>query len=139
MPGNQSTSPWSNTYNRQDFREVLYLNISVMGYDNEMDLIQSFDSPASGGVFRITADTTAGYFELPNYMNGGRVGSLIDGDPDDDDHCDSQCKRQGGRHVISPRAVPHVSNFQSNGSLSLSTVANRGVSLMPCSVHRNAY
>ena len=128
MPGNQSTSPWSKTYTRQDFTEVLYLNISVMGYEDELDPMLGSDSPATGGVFRITANTTAGYFELPNYMNGGQVGSLIGGDPDSDEICDHECERQKYRRVISPRAVPPVSNFQSNGSLSLSTVANRGVS-----------
>lgn len=128
MPGNQSLSPWSNSYSRQDFTEELYLNISVMGYEDDLDPTQSFDSPNTGGVFKITADTTAGYFELPNYMNGGQAGSLIDGDPDDDDHCGFDCERQVyGRKSISPRAVPPVSNFQSNGSLSLSTVSNRGV------------
>lgn len=126
---------WSNTYRRQDFTEVLYLNISVMGYEDAGETTQSFDSPTTGGVFKITADTTAGYFELPNYMNGGQAGPLIDGVPDDDDHCGFDCERQVyGSSMISSRAVPPVSNFQSNSSLRLSTVSNRGVSRILSSI-----
>lgn len=99
------------------------------GYEDDLDPTQSFGSPNTGGVFKITADTTTGYFELPNYMNGGQAGPLIDGDPDDDEHCGYDCQRQVyGRGKISPRAVPPVSNLQSNSSLSLSTMSNRGVS-----------
>lgn len=135
MPGNQSMPAWSNTYKRQDFTEVLYLNISVMGYEDDLDPVQSFDSPTTGGVFKITSDTTTGYFELPNYMNGGQAGPIIDGVPDDDDHCGFDCERQVyGSGTVSPRAVPPVSNFQSNSSLSLSTVSNRGVSGLPSSI-----
>jgi len=135
MPGNQSMSAWNDTYKRQDFTEVLYLKIFVMGYEDDLGPTQSFDSPTTSGVFKITADTTAGYFELPNYMNGGQAGPLIEGVPDDDDHCGYDCERQVyGSGTVSPRAVPPVSNFQSNGSLSLSTVSNRGVSGMPSSI-----
>jgi hypothetical protein len=129
MPGNQSASPWKKSYSRQDFSEELFLNISVMGYDDDSNLLEGPDSPTTGGIFRITSKTTAGYFELPNYMNGGQAGPIIDGEPDDGDHCGSDCKPQVyGRGNVVPRAVPPVSNFQSNGSLSLATVQNRGVS-----------
>ena len=127
MPGDQTVSPWKATYNRQDFTETLYLNISLQGYVYA-------GKPVYGGSFRITSETTAGYFELPNYMNGGQPGPLIDGNPDDADHCGSDCVNQFGwnpqNDFITPRALPQesdLSNFQSNGSLGLAAIANAGV------------
>ena len=92
MPGDQSSSTWENTYNRQDFFEVLYLNISVMGYDRPVNPVQGPDSPTAGGIFKITSNTFAGYFELPNYMDGGQAGPIIDGDPDYEPNCGTDCR-----------------------------------------------
>ncbi|KAE8442481.1 hypothetical protein EG329_003324 [Mollisiaceae sp. DMI_Dod_QoI] len=64
MPADLRTSPWKSTRDRQDFSEVLYLNLSMYGG------ISSSPTPDGGSLFRITLNTTAGYFELPNYMNG---------------------------------------------------------------------
>jgi len=129
MPANQSESPWSDTYERQDFSEELFLNISVMGYDDDSSYSeQDIDSPSTGGMFRVTSNTTAGYFELPNYMNGGQAGLIIDGDPDDSDHCGFDCRPQVYfRTPVTPRDAPPLSNFQTGGPSSLSTVSNKGV------------
>lgn len=108
------------TGNRQDFSEQLFLNISVMGYD-----LSAHNLPATGGIFKITSNTTAGYFELPNYMNGGQAGPIIDGTPDDIGNCGSNCLTQ--MQYVSSQAVPTESNFQSNGSLRLAMVENMGV------------
>lgn len=130
MPGNQSASPWERTYSRQSFTETLYLNISVMGYDGTGNWDLKYpDERYTGGIFRITSNTTAGYFELPNYMNGGQAGHIIDGEPDDSLHCGFDCKDQlRSRRMVVPRAASPVSNFQSNGSFSLALVENAGVS-----------
>lgn len=74
MPGNQSVSPWKAQHMRQDFREEMYLNISL-GDDES--------SSTHAGVYysKISVDTTAGFFELPNYMNGGIAGPLLEDDP----------------------------------------------------------
>lgn len=132
MPGDQSESPWKSSYDRQDFSEQLFLNVSVMGYGDGPP--EGPDSPRSGGIFRITSETTAGYFELPNYKNGGEPGPIIEGDPNDASHCGFDCSRQSYRYeshvrrTLAPRAVPAVSNYQSNDSLTLAVVPNRGVS-----------
>ncbi|KAF7116163.1 hypothetical protein CNMCM5793_004183 [Aspergillus hiratsukae] len=74
MPANLTTSPWQMTRDRQEFSETLYLNFT---------LAQGFsgDTPAGGNLYRITVNTTAGYFELPNYMNEGVPGPLLEKDP----------------------------------------------------------
>lgn len=122
MPGNQSASPWKSTFERQDFMEELYLNISVMGYDWQGG---SRDPPLSGGIFKVTSNTTAGYFELPNHMNEGRAGQLLDGDPES--LCGSDCMPQRS-DKLSPRSEPI--NYQSDGSWKLNKVKNKGVRII---------
>lgn len=73
---------WKATRRRQDFPEELYLKITV-------------STPPTNRTFhnKITLDTTAGYFELPNYMNRGSPGPLIEDDPTN--HCGLNCTAQG--------------------------------------------
>ncbi|KAI8627181.1 hypothetical protein F5Y19DRAFT_443539 [Xylariaceae sp. FL1651] len=87
MPGNQSVSPWTASHERQDFTEHLYLNITLDGFE-EVPGIPS-------GVFysKITLDTTAGFFELPNYMNSGIPGPLLEDNPNN--YCGTDCEPQG--------------------------------------------
>jgi hypothetical protein len=85
MPGNMTRSPWQlarKARNRQDFSEVLYLNMTQEDY-------RTRDHQT---LFQITVNTTAGFFELPNYMNKGVPGPLLDQDPAElcDQHCPSQ-------------------------------------------------
>ncbi len=77
MPTNVTESPWKPTRDRQDFSEELYIKITLS--DCPADVIDSI--PQSPSFYRITVNTTAGYFELPNYMNGGVAGPLLDQDP----------------------------------------------------------
>jgi len=80
MPANTSQSPWLATRNRQHFSEELFLNISVLSASP----VKSNKTPEQrGGLFKITLETTAGYFELPNYMNDEQPGPLLDWDPTD--------------------------------------------------------
>jgi hypothetical protein len=127
MPGSQGESPWKSTYSRQDFKEELFLNISVMGYTYGLYNFGD-DILINDGIVRVTSTTTAGYFELPNYMNGGQAGPLIDGVPDDSDHCGVDCEQQVYTHEsVIPREAPASSKFQSNGTLRLALVENKGV------------
>ncbi|KAF8809808.1 hypothetical protein BYT27DRAFT_7187068 [Phlegmacium glaucopus] len=80
MPANQQDSPWKLVRTRQDFSEELYLNLSVM------DMPLPVRDGATG-LFKITVNTTVGFFELPNYMNGQLPGPLLDDDPSH--YCDS--------------------------------------------------
>ncbi|KAI4943207.1 hypothetical protein J4E91_009647 [Alternaria rosae] len=66
IPANISDTPWQATYDRQDITEDLFLAISVPAM---------LRAPA---MWRITARSTLGYFELPNVKNGNRAGPLLD-------------------------------------------------------------
>lgn len=75
MLSSNLTSPWSSTRDRQDFYEVLYINATIPD-------ASYLSSPLKNGqLLEIKMDTTAGYFELPNYMNNQTAGPLRDIDP----------------------------------------------------------
>jgi hypothetical protein len=86
MPANQSSVFWKPIRRRQDLSEVLYLNISMVTES-------SYLRPT---VIRVQANSTAGYFELPNYMNHNKPGPLLESDPMD--LCDSHCIAQWSRN-----------------------------------------
>ena len=84
MPYNQAQTPWKSTRLRQRFSEELYLNVTATG------------CLAAGypyNYYLLTINTTAGYFELPNYMNGGVAGPLLDQDPNS--ICGNDCAPEG--------------------------------------------
>lgn len=87
MPNNNTQSPWTFNRNRQDFTERLYLNITLdgFGYNDSRFLV-----PITSYI-KITLNTTAGYFELPNYMNHGLAGALLDKDPFLGGSCGHDC------------------------------------------------
>ncbi|KAF9893791.1 hypothetical protein FE257_009961 [Aspergillus nanangensis] len=89
MPGNVRESPWKATRNRHDFSEELYLDIKLTNWSVGWTSIQE------RGIYRVTLNTTTGYFELPNYMNGGVAGFLLEKDPIEEP-CDDGCKDQTG-------------------------------------------
>ena len=133
MPADMTTSPWKATRSRQDFSEVLYLNLSVAGYD----LTDPQDPQSMGGLFEITLNTTAGFFELPDYMNGQTPGPLIDGDPAV--LCGHDCESQGARdplfylNPLEPTSkalvrkdLSNATDNISNSTLSLERVVNKG-------------
>ncbi|KAG8630013.1 hypothetical protein KVT40_001632 [Elsinoe batatas] len=79
MPGSPQSSPWAFNRRRQDFQEVLHIDIMSRvwrkGYPGYNSTSYSTNS------FRLTVDTTAGYFELPNYQNELSPGPLLDKSP----------------------------------------------------------
>ncbi|KAJ5317150.1 hypothetical protein N7508_001658 [Penicillium antarcticum] len=72
IPNDITKSPWRPTRDRQDFFEELYLNFTVAN---------SNMTKAESTFYKVKLDTTAGYFELPNYMNNGVAGHLLDEGP----------------------------------------------------------
>ena len=90
MPADMRKSPWKATRKRQDFTESLYLNISISPELQGSANIGRLYGPVYS---RITVDTTAGYFELPNYMNGQKSGPLLADDPSTE--CGPSCHDQG--------------------------------------------
>ncbi|KAI0966345.1 hypothetical protein F4678DRAFT_299914 [Xylaria arbuscula] len=125
MPGNQTASPWKSSHKRQDFTEKLYLNITLSQFD--------FSGIESGQYYsEITLDTTAGFFELPNVMNGGLPGPLLEGDPND--LCGTDCEGQGYGaaeiydHNITRRVTPeeYGSTTAINATVDLQSNTNKG-------------
>lgn len=79
MPKDGRQPLWKPTRDRQDFSEELYVNVTY-GLD-----------PIEYAV-KITVDTTAGSFELPNYWNGEKPGPLLPQQPEcrEDQNCEHQ-------------------------------------------------
>lgn len=57
----------NDTRDRQDFEEIFYLNVSIWTF--------SFWKSA---IYKVSANTTVGYFELPNYYNNETQGPLLE-------------------------------------------------------------
>ena len=93
MPGDQTISPWISTRKRQDFTEELYLNLSTREPG-------AYSSIVLSGFYKITMNTTAGYFELPNFMNAQRPGALLSDDPGK--YCGRDCILQDGAWHLTP-------------------------------------
>ncbi|KAE8327171.1 hypothetical protein BDV39DRAFT_205304 [Aspergillus sergii] len=74
MPTEFTHSRWKPTRARHDFVEELFLNVSL-----GVSPFSAF-SPVNS-LYKITMNTTYGYFELPNYMNGCLPGPLLNEDP----------------------------------------------------------
>ncbi|CAK1359758.1 unnamed protein product [Cercospora beticola] len=86
MPTDQSKSLWNKTRNRQTISEQLYLNLTALSSNPYK---QWWSEDQWSGLFRITLNTTSGYFELPNIMNGGLPGPLLKNGPEA--HCGRDC------------------------------------------------
>ncbi|RMY65776.1 hypothetical protein D0864_12008 [Hortaea werneckii] len=128
MPAYQGTSPWKATRSRQDFTETLYLKLRSISYGDQVFPGVSRTS-AGYHIFKITLNTTAGYFELPNYMNGQTAGPLLTDDPSL--HCGIDCPSQGNfadepdiinQNISSRRATQLVPN----STVELENLANKG-------------
>ncbi|KAJ7711722.1 hypothetical protein B0H16DRAFT_1437587 [Mycena metata] len=125
MPANVSASPWKATRDRQDFSEVLYLAVNLTtagGWDVQVPLGTFFA--------RITVNTSAGFFELPNYMNGGIPGPLLADDPTvrAPGKCDVDCEPQTFLEDISRRATPNTNSNEAvfNETFNLQYNVNKG-------------
>ena len=92
MPADLRKSPWKVSRARQDFTEGLYLNVSLS--KTLMDEIGILDHTAEpfSTYIHITVDTTAGYFELPNYMNAQKAGPILNDGPNS--ACGESCTVQ---------------------------------------------
>lgn len=87
MPANYSNPFVHSTRLRQDFSELLYVNISVTGFEGLIG------NETISALYKVDLATTVGYFELPNYMNGQTAGPLLTVDPQS--LCGRDCAPQG--------------------------------------------
>jgi hypothetical protein len=94
MPANLSVSPWKPTRERQDFTEELFLNVTLVNYEI------GEDTGYNHAYYKVTVRTTGGYFELPNYMNNGVAGPLLDHDPNE--VCGNDCEVEGDNMNFMP-------------------------------------
>lgn len=94
MPSDQRQSPWRNTQERQDFSEILFLNLSAYAPNPTPTTV---DPDLWSGYFKLTMNTTAGYFELPNYMNDQIPGPLLDDAPVS--QCGIDCLQQNNPYT----------------------------------------
>ncbi|KAJ5982762.1 hypothetical protein N7451_012862 [Penicillium sp. IBT 35674x] len=126
MPANLTKSPWSATRDRQNSTEELYLNLTVIGYD----IGTSPQSDTDSTYYRIILDTTAGYFELPNYANGEIPGPLLD--KDHNGVRGNSCEREGEgtnriyNHDKEYKAKREGQSIDTDASRPLETVVNKG-------------
>lgn len=98
MPDDMRQSPWRATGDKQGFSEELWLNLT---YPASADAKRDNPSDLFPGIIqryiKITITTSAGYFELPNYMNNQVAGPLLETSP---------IKNQSSRkHSLSHRAA----------------------------------
>ncbi|RMZ12630.1 hypothetical protein D0864_00657 [Hortaea werneckii] len=130
MPANQGTSPWKATRSRQDFTEILYLKLRTIAHlDMSMDFPEVPQTSTGYHIFKITLNTTAGYFELPNYMNGQIAGPLLTNGPSL--HCGIDCPGQENYRDGPDVNSQEISSRQAtqivpNSTVELETVANKG-------------
>ena len=122
MPADLSQSPWRNTVKRQDFSEILYLNITTFG---------TLNSDVQHDLYEVTMDTTAGFFELPNYTNKTSGPLLIDGPPY---YCGDDCVTEDGsiqggtgkQTAGSTGRVRRQATTNSSDLLALESIPNKG-------------
>ncbi|KAJ5356579.1 hypothetical protein N7517_011188 [Penicillium concentricum] len=122
MPGDLTTSPWKSTRDRQDFTEELYLNVTLIQYNvNKLNTNQQ-----NSTFYKVTLDTTAGYFELPNYMNGKIAGPLLEKYPNSlcGEHCEPETINGDEEHKIGD--LRRDLNTANDPTLPLEVVANKG-------------
>lgn len=105
MPEDQTLPKWINTRSRQDFEEILYLNITTHG-------TSLTDYGAGHTLSRVKVKTTAGFFELPNYAHTD-PGPLLENGPAE--ACGNDCtgqvpKRQASYNTTTMLNVESVPN-----------------------------
>lgn len=107
MMADLRNSPWKATRDRQDITETMYL------YYNS-----SYTS-GSEKYMKATANTSLGYFELPNSRNGNNPGNLLDRDP-------LTGENKQTRWLARRADNPTDANFTYNGNATLLQAPNKG-------------
>ena len=116
MPDGISQSPWKGTRDRQDTTETMFLNIYFGS------LVNGADSDLNPGniTFKLTVNTTLGYFELPNYNNSGIAGPLLAKEPHD------TCPGNEGQCLSQWQSKRSLQTNESSTSFAIDTTSNLG-------------
>ncbi|KUI66480.1 hypothetical protein VM1G_02340 [Cytospora mali] len=84
VAGDYTTVPWTIDRNRQDMIEELWVD-NYIPYGSPISLLSSFvESAVNNITVHCMANTTRGYFELPNFYNEGTPGTLLEEWPSQD-------------------------------------------------------
>lgn len=77
-PGEYDTTPWTLSRDRQDISEELWIDLSIN--EDELGPVGVFNGwyGTSNFTLHCTADTTRGYFEIPNVRTGNTPGDLLE-------------------------------------------------------------
>lgn len=77
VAGDYTSVPWTIDRNRQDITEELWVD-NYIPYESPISLVSSFvESAVNNITVHCVANTTRGYFELPNFHNGNVPGTLL--------------------------------------------------------------
>lgn len=107
MPGDIRISPWKPTRDRQDITEELYINITLANRAMH---------------YRVRTQSSLGYFELPNIMNGNKPGPLLQQDPYPNKTLPSRFRYD---HLFSNAKRDELLNITNAGNETLITVLNQ--------------
>jgi hypothetical protein len=84
VPGDQATSPWNLTRDRQDITEDMYIRVTIPA-ESKLMVQGMVDIWAGNLTLHCTANTTRGYFELGNDRNDHKNGPFLENWPDEED------------------------------------------------------
>ena len=124
MPHDMTYSPWKATRDRQDISETMFLRAR---YGNLVNT-DPFDFNFANTTVKLVVNTTLGYFELPNYNNGGIAGPLLAKDPHDSckgniDQCLSQWLSKRYLLVNESHSNFEISRNSNRGPLAMMVLA----------------
>lgn len=78
VAGDYTTVPWKIDRNRQDLMEEMWVD-NLIPYGSPISLSSGFaESTVNNITVHCTANTTRGYFELPNFHNKDTPGTLLE-------------------------------------------------------------
>lgn len=78
VAGDFTAAPWTIDRNRQDITEELWVD-NYIPYGSPISVLSTFvESAVNNITVHCMANTTRGYFELPNFHNGDTPGALLE-------------------------------------------------------------
>lgn len=89
-PGRYGQSPWSLSRDRQDITEQLWIDVTSYNQLGEMLILPI------NFTMKCTTNTTRGYFEVNNYLNGNSPGPLVEKWPSEEDMARKLQRLPGG-------------------------------------------
>lgn len=125
VSGDYTAVPWSIDRNRQDIVEELWVD-NYIPYGSRISLLSSFvESPVNNITVHCVANTTRGYFELPNFYNGDTPGTLLEAWPSQEvlerefNDVDAVSKQPPTESQVHPHLQEDVSSGKLTGPIAI--------------------